>query len=668
MAENRCVTPLSRIYSCRYALFSLLSASVPVAALEPDARRPVTGMEPEEVITILAPLSSPLIITESMHNARQPIPAADGADYLKSIAGFSQLRNGGTNGDPVFRGMFGSRLRILADDGEMPGACGGRMDAPTAYLSPESFDSVQLIKGPQTVLWGPGAPAGTVRFERHRPAFDQPGMRLRASMMAGSAGRWDNKLDGMLGNQDGYMRLLGTTGRAGDYQDGAGQRVASRWQKWSGDLSAGWTPDAHSLLEISVGRGNGEASYAGRALDGSRFLRESLMIKGEKSAIGPVLDTLEFSAWDNRADHVMDNYRRPHQLRPVRGRVARHTSGGRTMATWLWPAIQLQAGMDGQYSMHGKYPAGQWQPDARIWQSGAFAELQWQAAAGRTLTGGARVDWVAADDLRQPGGPRRQSFLPAGFVRWQQQQAAMPVLWYAGIGYTERFPDYWELLAPRSGYTAGNPAFWRLQPEKTLQLDIGSQYQQGPVTLWASAFAAQIRDYIVFRYQRTPVVSSYADNIAASLLGGEAGLALTLWPEWKLESSLAWARGENHSQQRPLPQIAPLEGRLALTWQHETWSVTGLWRLVAAQKRIARDEGSVAGKDFAPSAGFAVLSANFAWQASRDVQLAAGIDNLLDRRYAEHLNLAGNSNFGYPADRAINEPGRTLWARLAVDF
>lgn len=83
------------------------------------------------------------------------MPASDGADYLKTIPGFAMVRNGGTNGDPVLRGMFGSRLNILTDGGMMLGACPGRMDAPTSYISPQTYDKLTVIKGPQTVLWGP---------------------------------------------------------------------------------------------------------------------------------------------------------------------------------------------------------------------------------------------------------------------------------------------------------------------------------------------------------------------------------------------------------------------------------------------------------------------------------------------------------------------------------
>ena len=52
------------------------------------------------VVTAAAP-SSPLHWVTDPRLPRQPVPASDGADYLKTVPGFSAIRNGGTNGDPV---------------------------------------------------------------------------------------------------------------------------------------------------------------------------------------------------------------------------------------------------------------------------------------------------------------------------------------------------------------------------------------------------------------------------------------------------------------------------------------------------------------------------------------------------------------------------------------
>src|SRR5690606_13169427 len=125
--------------------------------------------------------------------------ASDGADYLKTVPGFSAIRNGGTNGDPVLRGMSGSRLNILTNDGNLMGACPSRMDNPLSYVAPETFDRLTVIKGPQSVRWGAGASAGTVRFERDTPRFSAPGMELEASALAGSNNRNDQVLDATFG-------------------------------------------------------------------------------------------------------------------------------------------------------------------------------------------------------------------------------------------------------------------------------------------------------------------------------------------------------------------------------------------------------------------------------------------------------------------------------------
>lgn len=70
----------------------------------------------------------------------QPLPAGDGADLLQSVANMSVIRKGGSSGDPLFRGLGGSRLNIQADDQFIYGGCSNRMDPPTAYIFPSAYD------------------------------------------------------------------------------------------------------------------------------------------------------------------------------------------------------------------------------------------------------------------------------------------------------------------------------------------------------------------------------------------------------------------------------------------------------------------------------------------------------------------------------------------------
>lgn len=50
------------------------------------------------------------------------------------------------------------------------------------------------------------------------------------------------------------------------------------------------------------------------------------------------------------------------------------------------------------------------------------------------------------------------------------------------------------------------------------------------------------------------------------------------------------------------------------------------------------------------------------------VNLSVGVDNLMNKTYSEHLNLAGNSRFGYSAKISVNEPGRIFWGKVSMTF
>ena len=585
--------------------------------------------------------------------------------------------------------MFGSRLRILTDNGEMPGACPARMDAPSSYISPESFDVLTLIKGPETVLWGPGNSAGTLRFDREQLRFDKPGIQGTASVLAASNNRWDENADISLGSEDGYLRLIGNKSRAGDYKDGNGDRVPSKWDKWNGDMALGWTPDKDTLLEMTAGKGDGEARYAGRSMDGSRFRRESLGMRFEKSGIGEVFDKLEANIYYNYANHVMDNYslRAPgmnmsgsmgsamehssgmHSMSmPMAMQLDRRTVGGRMMGTWLWSDYELRSGVDTQLSTHRSKDDDRWDKDARFHDYGLFSELTWLATEQSKVTGGARLDRVLVDNFTDTGSSQRTDLLPAGFVRVEHNLAEMPVMFYAGIGYTERFPDYWELFSPTYGPDGSADVFDNVKTEKTTQLDIGAQYTGKRLNGWVSAYIGRVNDFILFRYDPHHPRISQVDNVNATIMGGEAGIGYQLTETWKTDASLAYSWGRNTDDHQPLPQIPPLEARLGLTWERGDWSSTGLLRLVSSQHRVAINEGNVVGKDFDSSAGFAIFSANAAYRLNKSVKLSAGVDNLFDKAYSEHLNLAGNSSFGYSANTSVNEPGRTFWGKVNVTF
>lgn len=685
--------PSRRALACALAL-ALSPAAV---AATPDPADAADGEREaktfDRVVVTAAPVL-PLTFETDPKLPRQPVPASDGADYLKTIPGFTALRNGGTNGDPVLRGMFGSRLNLLTNDGSMPGACPARMDNPLSYVAPETYDRLVVVKGPQTVLWGPGASAGTVRFQRETPRFEEAGVRAEGSVLGGSFGRNDQVLDATAGAARGYARLSANRSESDDYEDGHGERVPSAWKKWNTDLALGWTPDADTLLELSAGIGDGQARYAGRSMDGSQFRRDSLGLRFEKTFSG-TMRSVHASVFRNQADHVMDNYslRDPNPAgpmpMPMASNVDRLTEGGRIAASWAWGALELDAGMDAQRSRHrgrkatgrDNYLAQPWSEDAQFRNTGLFSEGTWDAADGTQLVAGARIDRGEATDLRATTGmmgmpnptrgQTRRETLPSGFIRYERNDDIAGWRWYAGLGHAERMPDYWELFSPNKGPTGAPNAFAGIQPERTTQLDIGAQFHRERLDAWVSAYAGRISDYILFAYMPGGMMGamSSATNVDARIHGTEAGLEFRPSMAWTLGANLAWAWGSNTTAGTPLPQMTPLEGRFSAAWDDGRWSAGALLRIVAAQDRVALNQGNVVGRDLGPSAGFATFAINGGYRVSDRVRLTAGIDNLFDRAYSEHLNLAGSADFGYPAlPVRINEPGRSAWLKLNVSY
>jgi iron complex outermembrane receptor protein len=519
-------------------------------------------------------------------------------------------------------------------------------------------------------------------------------MRLQGSLLRGSVGRNDQVLDATVGSPKVYARLAANRSESGDYEDGDVELVPSKWRKWNTDLALGWTPDEDTLLELSAGIGNGIARYAGRGMDGAQFERDSLGLRFEKAFHGGSLRTLQASLFHNVADHVMDNYtlRDPDPMSampmPMTADVERRTDGGRLAAEWGWDAFALTAGIDSQRSRHRQrssmgdmYRDLPWENDAELRNTGAFAEGTWTLAAGRRVVAGLRSDRAEATDLRATAGmmgmpnpsfgQRRRETLPAGFARYEHDVAGSGFGWYAGIGHTQRMPDYWELFSADMGPMGTPNAFTGIAPEKTTQLDVGGQFKGERVEAWVSAYAGRIDDYILFRYMSGGMMGmmSADTNIDARIHGAEAGFEVRPAKDWTLQGDIAWAWGANASDGTALPQMTPLEARLNAAWDNGTWTFGALLRAVARQDRVAIDEGNVVGRDLGPSAGFATFAFNGGYRINDRVQLTAGIDNLFNRAYSEHLNLAGSADFGHPADPVrINEPGRSAWLKLNFSF
>lgn len=262
----------------------------------------------------------------------------------------------------------------------------------------------------------------------------------------------------------------------------------------------------------------------------------------------------------------------------------------------------------------------------------------------------------------------------------------------AGVGYSERPPNLTELYAAQPfmfliqnglNTVTGDPL---LDQERLIQTDIAVQYTNGVWRAGLSGFYGWIRDYITFENigmaqgqpfgQIEQVNLKYVNTDLATLSGGE------FFAERDLNScvtsfcNVSYVEGRDHSRngdfatlaarnfveseqvaglprgsygglgqsfvmdpgpaEEPLPGIPPLEARLGLRIHEASsepaWSAELSARIVDAQDRVAGSlsEGT--------TPGFTVWDLRGYWQLNDSFLLMAGVENLTDKNYREHLD------------------------------
>ena len=621
------------------------------------------------LVVTTSKMDTPYQLTSDPRKPRIALPAQDGGAYLKSIPGFSVSRKGGTGGEPELRGLGGSRLSILSNGGYIPGGCSGRMDPPTSYTFPQSYDRIEITKGPQSVRYGP-APAGSVRFERDAPEFTEDTTTGFASYTAGSNERNDLATDITTGNETGFARFIGTLSSQDDYEDGDGERVHSAFQRWSTTLITGWTPGEDSLVEFTYDRSDAENAYDDRRMDGTDFDRTGYRLRARQQNLTDWLEEVEIMAFYNDIDHVMDNFRLRDPAEgamPMTRRVQRTTTGGRLSADLnLSAAKQMHAGMDYSENEHGD--SGGLMGDSGLrWRDadvpvsaefvdvGVFAELEHNLDDHRWITLGARGDYheveaKSGDFSTVNAGATDHSAQWSAFGRYEQALMSVPITLYTGLGRSERAPDFWE-----------RGTNFDLDSESLTQVDAGLSLDGQRTSGTLSLFYGWYDDYILITE-----AGDEARNLDAEIMGAEADLAVVLTPTLTFNASAAYTRGRNDSDGGPLAQMPPLEGTVGLDYERGIYSAGAQWRGVSGQHRIDEGSGTIYSIDTGKTPGFATASAYAGVELFADTQFSVGVDNLFDRRYAEHIQ-QGSADLGV-SDERINEPGRTYWANITTAF
>lgn len=371
----------------------------------------------------------------------------------------------------------------------------------------------------------------------------------------------------------------------------------------------------------------------------------------------------------------------------------------------------------------------QYIPGSNQYTTGLFAQTKWDLGSRLTVRSGGRLDWVNSQSdprlitgnidlfggIPNPGAPPqftvdplqyssqpnnrtlgRDDLLLAGFIRSEYK---LDDHWkaIASFGHSQRAPTLTELYAagPFVGVLQqgtsrliGDP---HLSPEKLTQFDIGLEANYEFVRAGATVFYAWVNDYITYDANRlgnglTQVV--YTNTDRASLAGTELFLETDLTAWITPYATLSYVQGTDLTavdNRRPgnldssrrdsalnltrksategLPQIPPLESRVGFRFHAPSltpkWSLDFSARMVAGQTHIARSLGEAA------TPGFTVFNIRGFWQVNDTVLLTAGVENLGDRNYREHLDPISGNVLG---TGALLRPGTNFFFNTSIKY
>ena len=242
---------------------------------------------------------------------------------------------------------------------------------------------------------------------------------------------------------------------------------------------------------------------------------------------------------------------------------------------------------------------------------------------------------------------------------------------FAKFGYAQRPPSLTELYADgpfvavlQQGLNrlVGDP---HLNAERAKQVDIGINGTYQKFRMGANGFYSWIGDYITFDLNQAALgqISQvvFTNTPLATLAGGElyAEADATSWLTPFVTASYVQGRDLTHTDDlrspnlvssrrtgatEPLPGIPPLElrsgFRLHAPGVQPPWAIEFTARSVMGQNLVASSLNEV------KTGGFTVLYLRGYWQATDKLLLTAGVENLGDKFYREHLDpLAGGQLF-----------------------
>jgi iron complex outermembrane recepter protein len=663
----------------------------------------IASFEQQVVVTA----QMPEVATEAIVPGQQLERTAtqDVAGYLRTEPGVNAVRRGSINLEPTVRGLYEAQMGVFVDGTRTFAAGPARMDSEISHVSPHMLESVQVIKGPYALTEGSGT-LSSLSAQIFRPAFSGASLRLHGRGTFNFTGN-GTAPDGFAGawaaTDKVRFTVLHNTQIGHDYTDGTGATVQGDYQSYDTRWDFGVRPSTGLRLEYEGGYQDQKGlDYPGRILDATYVRARSqageVSWQPENSSISEVYGQV----YANLKSHRMNNDNKP-TAQPMAGRVppfglrvdlptTSNTVGGRAYVTWRQGDWQEKVGGDvyrlAQNATRFIYRRDTdallfqdsvW-PDAKLTNGGGYGQVVYQHGPSR-IGGTLRVDTFRA----KAAGQVSDFFLAntTGSLDSHESDVSAAInssivvdpRWTLtlGMGRAVRPPDALERYSDRfqaaqfqiASEFMGNP---QLTNETSLEFNAGSIVQLPQTVLRIDAFYRTIDHYITVTPDASlprrlpldpPLVYRYINGTQARFRGYEASATTAAGSYVGLRADWSYLWAEDETFHEPAFGIAPFEQHYGVelhTPAGDDW-IGATVTVTSAQNRVA-----VARHEL-PTPGWATLDLRGGLPLPRGFTLRAGIENVTNKAYVEHLN----SLDPFTGDRIL-ERGRSGYAGVDYAF
>ena len=605
-------------------------------------------------------------------------------DAISHQPGVSQLTTGGSISKPIIRGLGYNRVVVMSERVRQEGQQWG--DEHGVEVDGSSVGSVEILKGPASLMYGSDAMAGVVILHPQAPL---PEGEMRANVSSEyqtNNGLFHYSLQ-MAGNQSGFVwdarygekMAHAYKNKYDDYVPG------SQFRERTGRLMLGVNKEwGHSRLTGTIYHLTPGIIEGERDEDTGELISNLSSLTFYKKAL-PFQQVKHYKAvWDNSLnlpsgylkaiigyqqnrrqefDESMDEYELYFKLHTLTYDLRYITNE--------WNGWKLSTGIGGMYQKSGNEGEEYLIPDYRLFDFGVYATATKSLGNRWTLNGGVRYDHrrLHGDELMEDGEQRFTDFSrhfngltgSIGAVCNINEHFNLRLNLARGF----RTPNMSELAS--NGVHEGSIRYelgdQQLKAEYSLQADLGLDFTSRYVSAQLALFANRINHYIFTHRVAEEIEEGYLTYAYtqgdARLLGFEAGVDFHPIHSVHFSNTFSYVDARLTSDDKYLPFTPAPHWSSELKWElfhHSHTTVNHHHTTDAAHRSVFNNLYIAAGLDCymkqthiydvddteTTTPGYALLSLS----AGTDIQikrkkvaeLYITADNLLDKAYQNHLS------------------------------